>query len=46
LRFLDVDVLATFLAGAGLAVEEQFGDFDRQPLTETSPEIITVARRG
>ena len=46
LRFLDVDSLSTFLSGAGLIVEEQFGDWGRQPLTDTSPEIITVARRG
>ena len=46
LRFLDVDSLSVFLSGAGLIVEEQFGYWDRQPLTDTSPEIITVARRG
>ena len=46
LRFLDVDSLSHFLTGAGLIIEEQFGDWDRQPLTDTSPEIITVARRG
>jgi SAM-dependent methyltransferase len=43
LRFLDADLLSWFLAGAGLAIEEQFGDWDRQPLTDTSPEIITIA---
>ena len=46
LRFLDADSLSTFLSGAGLTIEEQFGDWDRRPLTDTSPEIITVARRG
>ena len=46
LRFLDVDALSTFLSDAGLAIEEQLGDWDRSPLTETSPEIITFARRG
>ena len=46
LRFLDMDVLSSFLRGAGLEVEEQFGDWTRRPLTETSPEIITIARRG
>ena len=46
LRFLDADSLSSFLSGAGLAIEEQFGDWDRQPLTDTSPEIITIARRG
>jgi SAM-dependent methyltransferase len=46
LRFLGADVLSGFLADAGLAIEEQFGDWARQPLTATSPEIITIARRG
>lgn len=46
LRFLDVDSLASFLSEAGLAIEEQFGDWDRQRLTDMSPEIITVAKRG
>lgn len=45
LRFLGADSLSRFLHGAGLTVEEQFGDWDRQPLTVRSPEIITVARR-
>ena len=44
LRFLGPDALRSFLTGAGLAIEEQFGDWDRRPLTVTSPEIITVAR--
>ena len=46
LRFLDADSLSSFLLNAGLVIEEQFGDWDRQPLTDTSPEIITIARRG
>ncbi len=46
LRFLDADALSSFLSSAGLAVEEQFGDFAGSPLTETSPEIITIARKG
>ena len=45
LRFLDTESLAAFLSAAGLVVEQQFGDWDRQPLTDTSPEIITIARR-
>ena len=44
LRFLDKDSLSSFLSEAGLRIDEQFGDWDRQPLTDTSPEIITVAR--
>ena len=46
LRFLGADALSSFLSGTGLAIEQQFGDWDRQPLTDTSPEIITIARRG
>ena len=46
LRFLDADSLSSFLSQAGLAIEEQFGDWDRQPLTDASPEIITIARRA
>jgi SAM-dependent methyltransferase len=43
LRFLNADSLAEFLSAAGLTVREQFGDWDRQPLTDDSPEIITIA---
>jgi SAM-dependent methyltransferase len=46
LRFLDADSLARFLSDADLTIEEQYGDWDRHPLTDTSPEIITIARRG
>ena len=46
LRFLDADSLSSFLSDAGLAIEEQFGDWDRHPLTDTSPEIITIVRRS
>jgi SAM-dependent methyltransferase len=46
LRFLGPPALAGFLSGAGLAIEQQFGDWDRQPLSGTSPEIITIARRA
>ncbi|MGW5061055.1 class I SAM-dependent methyltransferase [Streptomyces sp. NPDC004096] len=45
LRFLAPDALSRFLADAGMVVVEQFGDWDRGPLTDVSPEIITVARR-
>ncbi|QVQ52667.1 class I SAM-dependent methyltransferase [Spiractinospora alimapuensis] len=45
LRFLDVDSLDGFLADSGLAVVERYGSWNRDPLTATSPEIITVARR-
>jgi SAM-dependent methyltransferase len=46
LRFLDADSLGLFLSEAGLAIDQQFGDWDRQPLSGTSPEIITLARRA
>jgi SAM-dependent methyltransferase len=44
LRFLSPETLARFLAEAGLEIETQFGNWDRSPLTESSPEIITIAR--
>ncbi|MDA1279624.1 MAG: class I SAM-dependent methyltransferase [Chloroflexi bacterium] len=46
LRFLNADKLSLLLAAAGLAVEHQFGDWDRSKLSGTSPEIITIARRA
>ncbi len=46
LRFLSVEKLATYLTDAGLTIEQQFGDWDRSQLTDSSPEIITFARRG
>lgn len=46
LRFLDAETLAAFLSDAGLVIEEQFGDWARNPLTATSPEIITIARKA
>jgi hypothetical protein len=44
LRFLDAHGVARFLAEAGFVIEEQFGDFDRRPLTRASPEIVSIAR--
>jgi SAM-dependent methyltransferase len=46
LRFLGAGPLSDFLTGTGLVIEERFGDWDRSPSTDTSPEIITLARRG
>ena len=46
LRFLSNDNLGGFLDDAGLVIEEQYGDWDRQPLSRVSPEIITVAMLG
>lgn len=45
LRFLGADRLDMFLAEAGLAVDERYGDWAGGPPGEGSPEIITVARR-
>jgi SAM-dependent methyltransferase len=45
LRFVEADALAALLIDAGLVIDQQFGDWDGRPLTDTSPEIITVARR-
>ncbi|HKE66450.1 MAG TPA: class I SAM-dependent methyltransferase [Micromonosporaceae bacterium] len=45
LRFLDVPTLSAFLIEAGLAIDEQYGDWARGPLTDASKEIVTVARR-
>jgi SAM-dependent methyltransferase len=44
LRFLDVASLAAFLSEAQLTIDVQFGDWDRQALRTTSPEVITIAR--
>lgn len=46
LRFLDATALTRFLKEAGLVVESQFGTWSGDPLTTTSEEIITIARRG
>ncbi|WP_410569254.1 class I SAM-dependent methyltransferase [Amycolatopsis sp. cmx-4-61] len=45
LRFLDVPALSRFIEEAGLVVDEQYGYWDRTPVTGTSPEIITIVRR-
>jgi ubiquinone/menaquinone biosynthesis C-methylase UbiE len=44
LRFLSADAVRSFLDEAGLVIEKQFGNWDRQPLTDASPEIITIAQ--
>ncbi|HEX2221441.1 MAG TPA: class I SAM-dependent methyltransferase [Candidatus Limnocylindria bacterium] len=44
LRFLDAAGLDALLTDGGLAVEARYGDWDRSPLTDGSPEIITIAR--
>ncbi|HET6989030.1 MAG TPA: class I SAM-dependent methyltransferase, partial [Kribbella sp.] len=45
LNFLGVDTLNAVLTMAGFTVEAQYGDWTRGPLTSTSEDIITVARR-
>jgi SAM-dependent methyltransferase len=45
LRFLDVAPLNAFLTEAGFEVTEQYGDWQRGPLTSASREIVTIARR-
>ena len=37
LRFLDVPALSTFIEEAGLVVDEQYGYWDRTPVTDASP---------
>ena len=46
LRFLDAGALSSVLSGAGLEIEEQYGDWNGAPLGPASPEIITIARRA
>jgi SAM-dependent methyltransferase len=45
LRFLDAAAVDAFLDEAGFEVEGRYGDWHRGPVTSTSKEIITVARR-
>lgn len=47
LRFRSVEVLRRSLDEAGFDVTQAYGDWDRRPLDERSPEIILVAaKRG
>ncbi len=45
-RFHDADTVSSYLQAAGLAIDEQFGHWDTRPFTDTSPEIVTIARRS
>jgi SAM-dependent methyltransferase len=45
LRFLDPQALGTFLDAADFQIEAQYGDWHRAPITTTSREIITIARK-
>lgn len=46
LRFTSADVLEALLRAAGFTDVVMYGDWDRSPLSTSSPEIIVVARRG
>ncbi len=46
LRFLPEEKLDGMLADAGLKILERYGDWDRSVVSETSPEIITIACRA
>ena len=46
LRFLDADALSSFLSDAGFVIGERYGDWDKSPFVNASPEIITVAHRS
>jgi len=43
--FLPIE-LEHLLARAGFTIESMYGDFDRSPLVDSSPEIVVVARVG
>ncbi|MDS1269096.1 class I SAM-dependent methyltransferase [Lipingzhangella sp. LS1_29] len=45
LRFLDVRAVDHWVSASGMTVDQRYGDWDRSPLVEHSPEIITVARK-
>jgi SAM-dependent methyltransferase len=45
LRFIDPDRLRSLLEEAGYRIDGWFGDWDRSPLTPSSPEVIVVATR-
>lgn len=46
LRFHTPETLNPFLVAAGFTVEQQFGDWERGPLTAASREVVTIARAG
>lgn len=45
LRFLHPPAVRSFLDATGFCIEAQYGDWDHAPLTSTSREIITIARK-
>jgi SAM-dependent methyltransferase len=44
--FRDQDEIANSLAECGYVIEQAFGNWDRSPLSPTSPELIYVASAG
>ena len=46
LRFLDLPTLNSFLTEAAFTIDAQYGDWHHEPITNTSREIITIARRA
>ncbi|MEM5518209.1 class I SAM-dependent methyltransferase [Henriciella sp. AS95] len=46
LRFLSADALNAALTNAGFSIQSQYGDWDGSPVTDTSPEIITIAAKA
>jgi SAM-dependent methyltransferase len=46
LRFIDPDRLRTLLEDVGIRIDGWFGDWDRTPVTASSPEVIVVAGRA
>ncbi len=46
LRFMSQDELAGFLADAGFNAITWYGNWDRSPVSPTSPEIIVIASRA
>jgi SAM-dependent methyltransferase len=45
LRFLDEPALRAHLEAAGFGEIAIYGDWDRSPVTDSSPELIVIARR-
>src|SRR3712207_9080960 len=41
-----IDELTESLTAAGFTVQQHYGDWQRRPLTASSPDIVLVARRA
>jgi SAM-dependent methyltransferase len=44
LRFFDVPTLGKYLTEAGFQIDQQYGDWQRGPVTPESQELVTIAR--